>query len=206
MEKEKISPISENPVVRERLLAEAMRLFTERGYSATSVREIVEGAGVTKPVLYYYFGNKERLYLEIMNGIGKLFDQKLLELETAKGTVRERITHFLTGMLSAARENLLVVRLAYSIYFGPPQGAPFIDFNRFFDQSIARIDALLGEGMATGELRVCDRATLSWALVGSYHTILEEQICRNPARVDSDGLTKVINLILDGVSPTACCR
>lgn len=35
--------------VRQKLLAEALRLFTSRGYAATTVREIVEGAGVTKP-------------------------------------------------------------------------------------------------------------------------------------------------------------
>ena len=39
----------------------AARLFAERGYDATSVREIVEAAGVTKPTLYYHFGSKEGL-------------------------------------------------------------------------------------------------------------------------------------------------
>jgi AcrR family transcriptional regulator len=39
----------------------AARLFAERGYDATSVREIVEAAGVTKPTLYYHFGSKQGL-------------------------------------------------------------------------------------------------------------------------------------------------
>src|SRR5215471_7397882 len=39
----------------------AARLFAERGYEATSVREIVEAAGVTKPTLYYHFKSKEGL-------------------------------------------------------------------------------------------------------------------------------------------------
>jgi AcrR family transcriptional regulator len=39
----------------------AARLFAERGYDATSVREIVEAAGVAKPTLYYYFRSKEGL-------------------------------------------------------------------------------------------------------------------------------------------------
>jgi AcrR family transcriptional regulator len=39
----------------------AARLFASRGYDATSVREIVEAAGVTKPTLYYHFGSKEGL-------------------------------------------------------------------------------------------------------------------------------------------------
>ena len=36
-------------------------LFAEQGYDATSVREIVETAGVAKPTLYYYFRSKEGL-------------------------------------------------------------------------------------------------------------------------------------------------
>lgn len=193
--------VRENPVVRERLLAEALRLFTSKGYAATTVREIVAAAGVTKPVLYYYFGNKEGLYLEIMNSIGRLFDQRSSELQLATGTVRERLIHFFTGMFDSAHENLAVVRLAYSIYYGPPQGAPFIDLNRFFDQTLAMVDALIAEGMGKGELCPGERSPLTWALVSSHNTILEEQICRNPPRINRNGLIQVINLILDGVAP-----
>jgi len=40
---------------KERLLETAIGMFAEKGYAGTSVREIVEQAGVSKPVLYYYF-------------------------------------------------------------------------------------------------------------------------------------------------------
>jgi AcrR family transcriptional regulator len=203
MNKETASPLQENPAVRERLLSEALRLFTARGYAATTVREIVEAAGVTKPVLYYYFGSKEGLYLEIMNGIGTLFDQRLAELEESKGSARQRLVHFLGGMFAAARENLGVVRLAYAIYFGPPQGAPFVDFHRFFDLTLERVDGLIAEGVERGEFRPVERTSLVWALVGSYHTILEEQVCRPTPRIERDGLMGVINLILDGVAAAA---
>ena len=48
---------------RERLLETASHLFAEKGYASTSVREIVARAGVSKPVLYYYFQSKEGLLL-----------------------------------------------------------------------------------------------------------------------------------------------
>ena len=51
---------------RERLLSGATALFASKGYAATTVREIVERAGVTKPVLYYYFRSKEGIYLDLM--------------------------------------------------------------------------------------------------------------------------------------------
>src|SRR5262245_55171073 len=43
---------------RERILEVAADLFIEKGYDATSLREIAEQVGVTKAALYYHFTNK----------------------------------------------------------------------------------------------------------------------------------------------------
>lgn len=186
---------------RKRLIEAALELFTRRGYAATSIREICQAAEVSKPVLYYYFKSKEGLYLEIMGNISILFDQRVAELSASQGSARERLLHFLTGMFDSARGNLGAVRLAYSIYFGPPQGAPFIDFNRFFDLTISLVEKLIAEGVSNGEFNHCDQKALSWSLVGSYQTILEEQICREAPRMDRTGLLQVLGLILESVSP-----
>lgn len=55
--------------VRERIYASALRLFSLKGYAATSLREICEDARTTKPMVYYYFGSKEGLYSSIVNEI-----------------------------------------------------------------------------------------------------------------------------------------
>jgi TetR/AcrR family transcriptional regulator len=46
----------------ERILDHALKLFSTKGYDATSVREICEGAGITKLTLYHFFGSKEGVY------------------------------------------------------------------------------------------------------------------------------------------------
>ena len=51
---------------RQRLLAEAQRLFRERGYAATSLEQIAEAAEVTKGAIYGHFASKEDLMLTAM--------------------------------------------------------------------------------------------------------------------------------------------
>ena len=53
-QKDELSPVARH------IARAAARLFAERGYDATSVREIVEAAGVAKPTLYYYFPEQGR--------------------------------------------------------------------------------------------------------------------------------------------------
>src|ERR1700721_1503815 len=51
---------------RQRLLAQAQRLFRERGYAATSLEQIAEAAEVTKGAIYGHFASKEDLMLSAM--------------------------------------------------------------------------------------------------------------------------------------------
>ena len=52
---------------RQRLLDAGLKLFANRGYAGTSVLDITEEAKVTKPTLYYYYGNKEGLFQALVD-------------------------------------------------------------------------------------------------------------------------------------------
>jgi AcrR family transcriptional regulator len=54
---------------RQQLFAVAMELFAQRGYRATTMDDIAEAAGVTKPLLYQHFSSKRALYLELVDSI-----------------------------------------------------------------------------------------------------------------------------------------
>ena len=77
---------------RERLLAEAQRLFRERGYAATTLEQVAEAAEVTKGAIYGHFSSKEDLLLSAIEAepppawAAPLNDQSL--------PVRERLARF----------------------------------------------------------------------------------------------------------------
>ena len=52
---------------REQLLGIGRRLFAERGFEGTSIEEIAAQAGVSKPVVYEHFNNKEGLYAVVVD-------------------------------------------------------------------------------------------------------------------------------------------
>jgi len=52
---------------REQLIVVARELFAERGFEATSVEEIAQRGGVSKPIVYEHFGGKEGLYAVVVD-------------------------------------------------------------------------------------------------------------------------------------------
>src|SRR5919198_3208351 len=63
--------------VREaQMVAAAERLFAERGYHGVSMDQIAAASGITKPMLYDYFGSKEGLFLAcVERARGRLFEE-----------------------------------------------------------------------------------------------------------------------------------
>ena len=90
--------------VRQRIIRVATRLFAHQGYGSTSVRELVEAAGVTKPTLYYYFENKEALFLEVVNTHLNGFDVLVEQTLASQGTLRQRLATFASALSSCASE------------------------------------------------------------------------------------------------------
>lgn len=55
---------------REQLLGIALEAFSRSGFHATSMNDVAEAAGVTKPVLYQHFASKRELYLALLHEEG----------------------------------------------------------------------------------------------------------------------------------------
>lgn len=79
---------------RQRLLAEAQRLFRERGYAATSLEQIAEAAEVTKGAIYGHFASKEDLLLSAIEAGRDSPPEYVALLNDQSRPLRERIAEF----------------------------------------------------------------------------------------------------------------
>lgn len=81
---------------RDRILEAAGQLFAERGFEATTVRDICQAAGANVAAVNYYFGDKERLYVEAVVRAHKWrLDQAQLPDWDERTTAREKLADFI---------------------------------------------------------------------------------------------------------------
>ena len=190
---------SVNGSVRQRLLEGAAELFTQKGYAGTTVREIVAAGGVTKPVLYYYFRNKEGIYLELMRQAFTRVDDLLQAALEDQGSATQKLLHLCDRVYSLFMENVKVARVMYSIYYGPQQGAPFFDFDAYHLKFVEAIRRLIGEGIRKGEFRKGNPAEMAWAIIGAINVAMEVHLGQTELELGREGLARVLNLIFAGI-------
>jgi AcrR family transcriptional regulator len=77
--------LRQGPVTREQILDSSLRLFSEKGFARTSVRDIAQAAGITDAAIYYHFTSKRELFEALIEERG--FTTALDELERVEITV-----------------------------------------------------------------------------------------------------------------------
>lgn len=189
--------------VRQRLMDSAVLLFTTRGYAATSVREIVEMAGVTKPALYYHFDSKEGIYLAILEDLVKIADEGIAASRVVSGTARERLEGFLLGIYGLFETRKAWVRMINAVFWGPAQGVPPFDFETFHTKLLNVISEIVTEGIASGELRAADPGDVTLALMGVLSFNMDLDLAHPEIGLGRDGLRRVLDLLFSGVAAPA---
>ena len=146
---------------RQRLLKAAAALFAENGYSSTSVREIVTVAGVTKPVLYYYFDNKEGIFRAILEFAEEKQQEILADAAQARGGFFERLILLYEKFRGGISEHRNEFKMLYFLFLGPPQGAPEYDLEIYPRRLMEIIQTLYEEGVKEGQVIETDPDTVA---------------------------------------------
>ncbi len=160
---------------REQLLSVALDVFAGEGYHQTSMNQIAEAAGITKPVLYQHFVSKRELYLAL--------------IEEAGG----RLLHIITAPSITETNGRRRVELGFLAYFqwvyddhdsfqllfggGSRRDPEFSEAAGKFQSLVA--DAI--EPLITADIDTEHRRTLAHAIVG-----LAEGVSRRLIRLGND--------------------
>lgn len=163
---------------KRRLIAAASELFAERGFRATTAREIAERAGVNLAAANYHYGSKKELYLEVLRA---QFSEIRALLERRGGTrppaeiarmPREEVVELLRTRMKLILDNLIGPppgihgALMQREMADPSQALPVIvkEFIRPMSEEMGRIVARLVPGLSRRELLRCVISVMSQAV------------------------------------------
>jgi len=154
---------------RDHILDEATRLFVAEGYHGLSMRQLAEEVGVSKAGLYYYFKDKEALFLAILT-------QNLLEIEqiinaerAADGSSQQQIRRVFTDIFNRSPAQQAIIRLASQEASHLSSEARQAFRLTYHQKFLGQIQAILQTGIDQGELRAMDPAQATWVLLGMMY-------------------------------------
>ncbi|HEX2915171.1 MAG TPA: TetR/AcrR family transcriptional regulator [Chloroflexia bacterium] len=110
---------------RANILNCALQLFALHGYDAVGVQEIVEAAGITKPTLYHYFGNKQGLLETLLNEYSEQLLSSVTNAVIYERDLPRTLTRIATAYFNFAQANSTFYRLQLSTWFAPPASAAY---------------------------------------------------------------------------------
>lgn len=106
---------------KQELLDQALELFSQRGYDAVGVKEIVDAVGVTKPTLYHYFDSKHGLLEALLQREGGQMLEQILRSTTYQGDLVLTLENIVRAYFALVRENPVFYRMQLAMYFAPPE-------------------------------------------------------------------------------------
>jgi AcrR family transcriptional regulator len=153
----------------EQMLTVANRVFAERGFHATSMDEIAAGVGVTKPMLYAYFGSKEGLYLACVEQAGEQMLSRIIEAITGLEPP-DRLEAGVKAFFSFVAER----RSAWAVLYSEmaARGGPFAErIGELRGRFVQAVAHNLREGAAAVGGSLDDAEVLAIAVVGAAESL-----------------------------------
>jgi AcrR family transcriptional regulator len=154
-------------------LNKALELFSTKGYEATSVREICEAAGITKPTLYHFYGSKEGVYRALVDDTLEDFSRNLVARLSEPGTSIDRLKGVARTYFEDARRNRELMRFIFGLVHNTASAAPKTDFTHFYAGVVAEIARVVDQGVARAELAAGPTEVRMLVLMGA----LGESLC-----------------------------
>jgi len=206
MLRDAVSPSTGPNEAQQRLLDSALALFSERGYEGTSIREIIERAGVTRPVLYYYFENKEDLFRQLVeSGLTEFTDIIEETLASVEGC-RNRLSALMRRAFRRAEESTDRIRLVLQAFFGPAQQGMRERADMLGRLRFRRIAEIMADGLASGELSGGDAETLALAFAGIMDMHIMAKVHMPSAALTDELAEGLVDLFMEGACNGADAR
>lgn len=189
------------------LLAAAEHVFSEKGYHATSIRDIAREAGFSVGGVYQFFPSKDELYLRVIESQWEFFFGLLDEARRVSGA-RGKLEALTAAMFKTFEERRGFFRLFLS-----ERGRLTAAFSGVIAERVGehtrklreQLVDLMRRGGEEGTLRSGDPGMLASAYLGMVHSCIFEALASGATR-PSRSPAEVLSLFLDGAAGSGAPR
>jgi TetR/AcrR family acrAB operon transcriptional repressor len=144
---------------RRQILSAALRVFGERGYSATRLEDVAKEAGISRGPIYWHFSSKENLHSEILKSSLKKYKNRIEKaLQSMSGSPLTKIKNLLKELFIMLEDDK-EYRDAYStfIFRGELTGEAGHIYNDmmggYYREAALTLSDLISEGIEIGEIK-----------------------------------------------------
>jgi AcrR family transcriptional regulator len=186
-----------NGTRKEVIIEKARRLFLEKGFAATSMRDLAEHVGVEAASLYNHIQSKSEILQEICFKVANEFISNLEQVETSQLTAlqkMETLIRFHIRMMLREYESIYISDHEWR-HLPEPYLSNFLNQRRHYRK---RLSAIIEQGMETGEMKPIESyvavLTILSAISGieswqrSRKTVSEKDLEENMAKFLVEGL------------------
>ncbi|NLU64230.1 TetR/AcrR family transcriptional regulator [Rhodococcus sp. HNM0563] len=183
------------------ILAESSRLFSERGLSATTIREIADAVGLNSGTLYHYFSSKDAIFSEILMGFLTDLVQGYDAVLTGGGTARHRLTLMVRISLEVADQHPYATEIYQNEYENLSALPDYAEIAKAVESSHRAWYGVAEEGVSAGEFN-------SRIDIFEFQRMMRECVFqsvrwhRNTLATDIETITATVtSVFLDGFAP-----
>jgi AcrR family transcriptional regulator len=187
----------------DRILKKALELFSDKGYDATSVREICEAAGITKPTLYHFYGSKEGVYRALVEGALERFRADILSALTGQESLRLKLGRVARTYVDAAAREPELARFLMTLSHNPQHSAPATDFVGFYQGLLTELARALDAAVAKGEIAPGPTDVRLLVLMGALGEALCGHLLSGEPELTPALADRLVDVVLGGWLPPA---
>jgi AcrR family transcriptional regulator len=153
-----LADLSAEPLGREStqqyrtILRHALKHFSRRGYVGSNVRAIAADAGMSAPMINYYFKTKEALYSEVVRIVMATLEDLVWGQFPAEGDFETQARHLIAQHVSFGRTYHEALGLILGIVYGPPEGRASVDLPALYGRTILGIRQVVLDAVQDGRL------------------------------------------------------
>lgn len=187
------------PTRKDLILEVAVRLFSERGFHGTTIREIAEAAGMLSGSLYAHIQTKEDLLYEVVGQAADRFLGAIEPLLAAELPAAEKLRQAMVAhaeVVAASRPHATVFMHEWKA-LTPPRRAEIAARRKAYEQHLAQI---INEGVKNGEFGPIDERMARLLILSAVNWIYEWYDPTGPL-TPQDVADRYWRLALEGMQP-----